>query len=118
MISEAYKGLRPCLDCGKCTGTCPIARENGGLSPRQLVAERTRQPRPVACVVLSGAAAQERAVAQVPRLRGGPYHLAIWERVAPSAEDGVDERPEVLGQRVEIIPEHPEGGQTLARSSR
>ncbi len=29
--------LLGCLDCGKCTGTCPIARENGGLSPRRIV---------------------------------------------------------------------------------
>ena len=37
MISAAYQGLLPCLDCGKCTGTCPIAREKGGLSPRRIV---------------------------------------------------------------------------------
>jgi Fe-S oxidoreductase len=29
--------LRGCLDCGKCTGACPVARWGGGLSPRRIV---------------------------------------------------------------------------------
>ena len=29
---------RLCLDCGKCTAVCPVARVNGGFSPRRLVA--------------------------------------------------------------------------------
>jgi heterodisulfide reductase subunit D len=37
MTSQALLGLRVCLDCGKCTATCPIAAEDGGLSPRRIV---------------------------------------------------------------------------------
>ena len=36
MSTAAGKALR-CLDCGKCTSACPVARYNRGLSPRRLV---------------------------------------------------------------------------------
>jgi Fe-S-cluster-containing hydrogenase component 2 len=28
---------RRCLDCGKCTSACPVARYNHSLSPRRIV---------------------------------------------------------------------------------
>lgn len=31
-------GARLCLDCGKCTAVCPVARANGSFSPRKIVA--------------------------------------------------------------------------------
>ena len=33
--SKAYY----CLECGKCTASCPVARYNGGFSPRRIVAD-------------------------------------------------------------------------------
>lgn len=37
---RGVKVLR-CLDCGKCTSVCPVARYNHSLSPRRLVRQRT-----------------------------------------------------------------------------
>ncbi|MBN1503940.1 MAG: (Fe-S)-binding protein [Candidatus Eisenbacteria bacterium] len=39
-LIEAIKltGARLCLDCGKCTAVCPVARTNGSFSPRKTVA--------------------------------------------------------------------------------
>ncbi len=39
-LVEAIKltGARLCLDCGKCTAVCPVARANGSFSPRRIVA--------------------------------------------------------------------------------
>jgi heterodisulfide reductase subunit D len=39
MINAAIKKTRAyfCLDCGKCTATCPISRVNKGYSPRRLL---------------------------------------------------------------------------------
>ncbi len=39
-LIEAIKltGARLCLDCGKCTAVCPVARANGSFSPRKIVA--------------------------------------------------------------------------------
>jgi len=38
-ISQAIEATRTrwCLECGKCTANCPIARDGGGLSPRRMM---------------------------------------------------------------------------------
>jgi Fe-S oxidoreductase len=36
--SVRLTGARLCLDCGKCTAVCPVARANGSFSPRKIVA--------------------------------------------------------------------------------
>jgi len=36
MTAPSKQVLR-CLDCGKCTGVCPVARYNNSLSPRRLM---------------------------------------------------------------------------------
>lgn len=35
----AWSRLDGCLDCGKCTGSCPVATHGGALSPRRIVRE-------------------------------------------------------------------------------
>ncbi len=35
----ARTGAVACLECGKCTAVCPVAREDAGFSPRRLVEE-------------------------------------------------------------------------------
>ncbi len=39
-VTNGTSALR-CLDCGKCTSVCPVARYNGMLSPRRLVRQRS-----------------------------------------------------------------------------
>jgi heterodisulfide reductase subunit D len=46
MTTASPQVLR-CLDCGKCTGACPVARYNKSLSPRRLM-RRLAEGRPVA----------------------------------------------------------------------
>jgi len=46
MTTASPQVLR-CLDCGKCTGSCPVARYNKSLSPRRLM-RRLAEGRPVA----------------------------------------------------------------------
>ncbi len=40
-INQAMKATQTfaCLECGKCTANCPIARYNGGYSPRRLLGQ-------------------------------------------------------------------------------
>jgi len=45
MTGTAHEVLR-CLDCGKCTSVCPVARYNRALSPRRLM-RRLAEGRPV-----------------------------------------------------------------------
>jgi heterodisulfide reductase subunit D len=42
MIAGGRETLR-CLDCGKCTGSCPVARHSHTLSPRRLVRDLAHQ---------------------------------------------------------------------------
>ena len=43
---EAMAEAGRCLDCGKCTSACPVARYNHALSPRRLM-RRLAEGRPV-----------------------------------------------------------------------
>lgn len=45
-IAEAVKRTKVyyCLDCGKCTSTCPISRLNGDYSPRRMVSMALLDP--------------------------------------------------------------------------
>lgn len=45
MTTTSTQVLR-CLDCGKCTSVCPVARHNHALSPRRLM-RRLIEGRPV-----------------------------------------------------------------------
>lgn len=37
MNAFAQESLSGCLDCGRCTASCPVARHGGALSPRRIV---------------------------------------------------------------------------------
>jgi heterodisulfide reductase subunit D len=86
----AYQGLLACLDCGKCTGICPIAAAQGSLSPRRIVQKAIRHDVKAAAeaarACLTCALCDARCPADVP------YVEAVK---AIRAELGPNERPEI-----------------------
>ncbi len=68
MSTFAYEGLSGCLDCGRCTGSCPVAQHGGMLSPRRIVRNggETRVLSSAALACLTCRLCEERCPARVP----------------------------------------------------